>query len=194
MPLAVARGRRYLSMRKALALAGLTGLLVVTACGTNDGDGVKPAGDPPTTVAASDTLTLGPDGHAVELGASEAEVKAAGWTVGDQPIPGREQACPKVASIKLPSGEEGDLSISAKDGVSYITGGGDMHTPEGIKIHSLPADVMKAYPQVKVSPEEAKSGADLTVPVPGNPQASYVIKIQYDQVMFLDLKLNDNEC
>ncbi|MEV4315029.1 hypothetical protein [Actinocrispum sp. NPDC049592] len=174
-------------MRKALALAGL---LVLTACGTQGG-GIEPPGNIAVTdVLTRDALTLGPDGHAVELGASEAEVTAAGWTVRDQPAPGRAQDCPEIATIQLPNGEDGTLTISAKAGVSHISAGGDMHTPEGVRIHSLAADVTKAYPEVK----DAGSGADLTVPVPGNPQASYVIKFQSGQVLFLDLKLNDTDC
>jgi hypothetical protein len=67
----------------------------------------------------------------------------------------------------------------------------DMHTPEGIKIFSPLADVKKAYPEVKVSPEDAGSGSDLTVPVPGNAKAAYDFEVTDN---LLKLKLNSNEC
>ena len=177
-------------MRKALVL-GVTGLLVLTACSTKDPGSAKPADNPPATVAAKSPLTLGPDGHAVALGATESEVKAAGWTVTDNTSTGAEK-CPKMATLDMPDGI-GDLLISTKEGVSYINAHGDMHTPEGIKSLSPAADFMKAYPDAKPDDDSGTAGT-FKVPVPGHTDASYHFEISHDQVVFFHLQFNDNEC
>lgn len=178
-------------MRKALIL-GVTSLLVLTACSNKDPGNAKPANTPPATVAAKSPLTLGPDDHAVALGATESEVKAAGWTVTDNTSSGDTEKCPKVATLDMPDGI-GALRISTKKGVSYIDGLGDMHTPEGIKSLSPAADFMKAYPDAKPDDDSGTAGT-FKVPVPGHPDASYHFEISHDQVVFFHLQFNDNEC
>src|SRR5215212_7103859 len=73
-------------VRKALALAGLAGLLALTGCGKEVAGSPSPAAVSTDHTAAKtppgDPLTLGPDGVGkVKLGDSTAELKAAGVKV-----------------------------------------------------------------------------------------------------------------
>jgi hypothetical protein len=189
-------------VRKALALAGLAGLaglLVLTACGKKAADSAQPSAAAPTTTPAAPTgrapaadgSTLGPDGAGgVKLGATAAEVEAAGLYVVDSTLGGK--ACPKVGTFGR-SGL-GNVQISTKNGVSVITAGEDMRTPEGVKLGSPLAAVKKAYPQLANSTKDPNYGGENKAPVPGNPKAVYRIFIINDKVVDLDLRLGNNDC
>lgn len=185
-------------MHRALALAGLLGLLALAGCGKQDAGSASPAADSSatagaTTPATADAATIGPDGFGkVKLGASATEVAAAGLKVED--ATSGDKACPKVANIKQPDGWTTDVVISTKDGVSAIGAAGEMHTPEGIKVGSPLADVKKAYPQLK-NPGGFPDydGVNLAA-VTGNSKATYRISINNGKVFTLNLVLIDTDC
>jgi hypothetical protein len=180
-------------VRKALVLAGMAGLLSLTACGKNAVGGSASPGSPPatkttTSSAKADPSTLGPDGYAgIKLGASVAEVKAAGLDVSNADTP-----CLGSADVKGPKGYAG-LLISAKDGVYVISARDPEATPEGIKLGSTLAEVKQAYPQTTdVSGNPATDDTSTRVAVvPGNPKATYQIYIKDGKVDSLDLRLSN---
>ncbi len=180
-------------MRKALVLACL---LALTACGGKDTGSPQSTGGSPATAATKPAtggpLTLGPEGHAVSLGATEDQVTAAGWTIDTNKQSESAAKCPKTATIDM-DGAQGDLIISPKNGVSVINGLGVMRTPEGIGIDSPLADVTKAYPEAK-APADTGVYTSLAVPVPGNAKATYEFDFKNKKVFLFHLKLNSNEC
>jgi hypothetical protein len=185
--------KRSPNVRKALALAGLAGLLLLTACGNKEGGSASPAA--PTV--PQDRLTLGPDGLGkVKLGATEAEVSAAGGKISDsnQGV----AACPKTAdltlkSIKTPSDLIVSMSISTKYGVTVIGALADMHTPEGITAGSTLDAAKKAYPQL-TNTSGAPDNGQFVTPVLGNSNAKYRMGIFQGKVNSLELVLNTNDC
>lgn len=181
-------------MRTALAVAGLAGLFMLTACGKEDAGSSAPATDSPTTTAAAaDPSTLGPQGFgAVKLGASAADLTGAGLKVEDSAQ--GDKACPKVASIELPDGNFANVVISTKNGVSVIEATGPMHTPEGVKIGSTLDEVKKAYPQLKNLLGNENNGGANAAAVPGNPEASYQMFITNAKVTSLRLMLTNLDC
>jgi hypothetical protein len=184
------------NVRKALALtglAGLAGLLVLTACDKKEGGSAAPA----SPTVAPDRLTLGPDGLGkIKLGATEAEAKAAGLEIDDSAR--GTAACPKTGNIRLKSIEDSSdlivsVSISTKYGVALIGALADIHTPEGIKKGSSTDDAKKAYPQL-TNISGAPDNGQFTTPVPGNPNAKYRMSIYQGKVNGFELMLNTNDC
>jgi hypothetical protein len=194
-------------VRKALVLAGLAaGLLTVAACGKEEAPpDPKAAAEKLAPGASGDAditkkwespsdLVLGPDGFGkLKLGATDDEVKAVGLTVTTLSAPG-DKDCPKGEAVPLPSGGMVDVSHSTKLGVSAIKMRDAMHTPEGIKIDSKLADVLKAYPKLKNELGDPKFNGENFTPVPGNPKAKYRIFIIGDEVSYVHLMLADNDC
>jgi hypothetical protein len=178
-------------VRKALVIGGMAGLLVLTACGGKDDSSSGPAASKTTAAAASDPLTLGPDGfRKLKLGATEADVKAAGWKiVGD--LPGTP-ACPKTGELVLPNMTV-TVSISTKYGAAAITALADMHTPEGIKEGSSLADTKKAYPQL-TNPTGLPDSGRFETAVPGNANAKYRITVSQAKVVGVELIIGSNDC
>jgi hypothetical protein len=180
-------------VRKMLVLAGVAGLLTVTACGNGDAGSPAASTAPAATTASaaavkSDPSTLGPEGYAgIKLGASAAEVKAAGLDVDDPTSP-----CDGYAEVKGPKGWAG-LLISAKDGVYLISARDPEATPEGVKLGSTLAEVKKAYPQMTdvVGNPAADDDTTRVVRVPGNPKAKYEVIMKNGKVDALDLRLKD---
>jgi hypothetical protein len=195
-------------MRKALALAGLAGLLALTACAKKDDDattadpGLRPGteattSDPSPSAATPDPSAdpvLGPDGFgAYKLGMSPKDATAAGLVVTDTSRAG-EAACPYGSSIQRPGGRFALLKYSVKHGLSVIEAKGDMHTPEGIKVDSTLAEVKKAYPKLTNPLGDPHNNGENLAPVPGNPKAKYRIFVVVDKVSYLHLILADNDC
>jgi hypothetical protein len=182
-------------VRKALVLtgvAGLAGLLVLTGCGKKVADNASSAttsSATTTTPAAADPSTLGPDGYAgINLGATPAEVKAAGYKVEDTDTP-----CSGSAEIKGPKGYASVL-ISAKDGVYLISARDPEPTPEGIKIGSTLAEVKQAYPAMTDVVGNPAKDDDTTRLAPthgANPKAQYNIIMKDGKVDALALRLLD---
>jgi len=188
-------------VRKALALAGLAGLLALTAC--NKKDDPHPAASSQTTRPApvsqappADPATLGPDGFgAIKLGATAAQVKAAGFDV--QANGATDPACPsffefaKSGDSNSAPGVDSFGYVSPKDGLVAIKASNAMHTPEGINKKSTLAQVKKAYPQL--ANVDGSSGEN-KVPVPGNPKAVYSIYLFEDKIVDLQLMLAGTAC
>lgn len=199
-------------MRKALALAGLAGLLALTAC-SKKGDDTTAAADQTSgpvaeattsgpTAAATPTddpdnpadPVLGPDSFgAYKLGMSPADAKAAGLVVTDTARAG-DAACPNGSSIQRPGGEFSTVLYSEKHGLSAIEATGDMHTPEGIKVDSSLADARKAYPKLTNTTGDPHFNGENFAAVPGNPKAKYRIFVVVDRVSALHLVLANNDC
>jgi hypothetical protein len=175
-------------VRKALVLSGLAGLLILSACGKDAGSAGSAAGSPAAKSAKSDPSTLGPDGYGgIKLGATLAEIKAAGLEVNNADTP-----CLGFADFKGPKGYA-DAQISAKDGVYLISARDPEATPEGVKLGSTLAEVKKAYPQM-TDPSGGPPTADsvgMATPVPGNSTATYEIDMKDGKVDSLDLRLKD---
>jgi hypothetical protein len=184
-------------VRKALALAGLAGLFALTACGKDaaSSGSPSPGGGSPTNSPAkpADPLTLGPDGFGpVKLGASTAEVKAAGVKVQENWSSNKD--CPDVADLPVATGS-GTVQISKKDGAAIIEAGGTMHTPEGITFKSPLDAVKKAYPTMTTVSHDSQGGEYL-VTVPGSsPEAVYrILTTPDDKVGRFQLKFKETDC
>jgi hypothetical protein len=196
------------NVRKSLILAGLAGLLALTACGKEATSSSAPAGSPtessaPTTTSSSPAapttpagpelpadLVLGPDGLGqFKLGMTPAAAEAAGLVLKDTGV----AACPKAAELTLPDRRVTDLQFSAKLGLATIEAKGDVHTPEGIKVSATLADVKKAYPALKNNFDDPKFTGDNTAPVAGNPKAKYLLFMS-GKVSRLHLALADYDC
>jgi hypothetical protein len=192
-------------VRKALVLAGVAGLLVLTACGKEASGGSTEADvppiDPPTSAAAATTSAaaepvdpvLRPDGIGpYKLGGTPADATAAGAHLNDSfASPG----CPNTADVEIPKGTvAARLYFSTKHGLSAIRILGDSHTPEGITNFSTLADVKKKYPKVKNTTGAANLDGTNMIALPGNPKASYRIDGFSGKVDYVYLLLLNNDC
>jgi len=186
-------------VRKALALAGLAGLLALTGCGKEVAGSPSPAAVSTDHTAAKtppgDPLTLGPDGVGkVKLGDSTAELKAAGVKVEENWSSDKD--CPDVADVPAGPNATGTLQISKKDGVAIIEAGKGMHTPEGITFDSPLAAVQKAYPNMTTVSHDS-DGGEYLARVPGsNPEVVYrILTTKGDKVVGrFQLKFAENDC
>jgi hypothetical protein len=198
--------KRSSNVRKALVLAGLAGLLALTACGKEATSTAANSAVAPTTTASTAATTtaaatpeapadpvLGPDGFgAYKLGMSPEDGKTAGLAV-TEPSRAKDPNCPNAATIP---GQEGFplIMFSTKHGLSAIEAKGDMHTPEGIKVDSTLAALKKAYPKLTNPLHDPNFNGENFVPVPGNPKAKYRMFVVVDTVRYVHLILADNDC
>jgi hypothetical protein len=177
-------------VHKALVLAGVAGLLAVTACSKSD-TGKSAAADPPVTSSAagasttaaapaakSDPTKFGPDGYdGFTLGESMAQVKAAGVKLNDPNEP-----CPY--GVVTGPGGTAQVDVSAKIGVFRISTSDPIPTPGGVKTGDSAAAVKKAYPSLGTD-------GDL-VGVPGNPKANYQFDVSGGTLGSMEIKFIDS--
>ncbi|MBO0843485.1 MAG: hypothetical protein J2O46_09890, partial [Nocardioides sp.] len=106
--------------------------------------------------------------HGVEIGMTLAQVKATGATVIK--IEADQGGCTLVRSqgSTAPAGEP-DVTLSPSGRVSDLAADGTSAvTPDGIRLGSSKADVLKAWPKAQHTPDF------WVAPVPGNAKAQYL--------------------
>jgi hypothetical protein len=176
-------------VRMVPVLAGVAGLLTLAACGaasTGDAASPSPSTTAGSTAAKADPAMLGPDGYGgIKLGATAAEVKAAGLEVSGDDTP-----CLGSADLKGPKGYA-SLLISKKYGVYVISARDPETTPEGIKLGSTLAEVKEAYPTMTDGFGHPATDDTSTRVAPAAGKATYQMYIKNGKVDSLELRLTD---
>lgn len=134
---------------------------------------------PPST-----SKVIGPDGWGrLRLGMSEAQAVATGEFDPAEPASG--SPCHRYWL----AGSSGPVDISPDHGVSMISPGGAVQTPEGVGVGSTDAQVRAAYPNATFADYE------FTVPVPGNSAAVYIMNTDPSEKIFsVRLQLLNSDC
>ncbi|HJQ06912.1 MAG TPA: hypothetical protein VJ872_15795 [Nocardioides sp.] len=140
-------------MNKLPAVLAATALATAALAGCGARTAVAPAAAHPST--ATLLSTLGPTGYGeVSIGMSYVDALATGQVTS--------QAVDGGHVLHLTGHPDAGLCLTRADGVMAIFAGKGMHTPEGLRIGSTAADLVKDYPKVRsIGPDGAVGDAGI---------------------------------
>jgi hypothetical protein len=155
----------------------------------------SPATSPPAATSKPPAgPVLGPNGFkTLKLGMSAEDATATGlikpWRDGGT------DHCTKLSSLKAGSGEHGQVYFSPSLGLEIIDAYPGVRTPEGVKIGTSHAAMLKAYPGWENAEEEDSHAEGRGyVTVPGNSKATYRILTQAGKVAEITLQYKNQDC
>jgi hypothetical protein len=155
-----------------------------------------PAGSIPATPTAGASPVLGPDGLGkLRLGMTRSEATATGL-IADWDVSGAGCVTTHLlAAAGKDPGNDGLIYNVNTYGVGIIDAYGKVSTPQGIRLGSSSAAMLRAYPDWRnVADPDAKSDGRGVAAVPGNSEAVYRIVTSKGKVVQLTLQVRDQDC
>ncbi|GIF26278.1 hypothetical protein BJ973_005633 [Actinoplanes tereljensis] len=149
----------------------------------------------PSTPSTPAGIVLGPQGFgALKLGMTAEEATATGMIKSWKSM-GVADGCTKQSTLKLASGDHGFVYFSTALGLEIIDAYPGVSTPEGVKIGTTHAAMLKAYPGWANAEEEDQHAEGRGyVRVPGNGQANYRILTRDGKVAEITLQSTTQDC
>ncbi|MFJ6165629.1 hypothetical protein ACIQH6_10965 [Micromonospora orduensis] len=150
----------------------------------------SPSARPSSSATGAPSLVLGPKGlGSLRLGMSRQQATATGML---RPFSTNTQGCAATHLRSAPAGK-GYVLFSSTLGIATIDAYGSIRTPEGVRIGTSSADMLRIYPAWKPADGDATNGRGFAK-TPGNDKAVYRIAMRNGTVTELTLQYSNQNC